>query len=124
MVALGHAIVGPGGYSVDSTLGIALPQPATLVVGVAAALLRVAIVSSRRQTEESRRPKASRRQWAAPPELPSSGRIVRVALRGISGLVEGFPGKKVEDLAAPPKVPGWAIRRDDLESLVRLAKGG
>jgi carbonic anhydrase/acetyltransferase-like protein (isoleucine patch superfamily) len=43
---------------------------------------------------------------------------------GDLALVEGFPGKKVEGLAAPPKVPGWAIRRDDLESLVRLAKGG
>ena len=46
VIALGLAITGPGAYSLDSVLGIAFPQPVTLIgglvlvlVGVAAALL-------------------------------------------------------------------------------------
>jgi putative oxidoreductase len=45
LVALGLAIAGPGVYSVDAALGIALPQPATLIVGLAAALLGVSVAT-------------------------------------------------------------------------------
>jgi putative oxidoreductase len=57
LVALGIAIAGPGVYSVDAALGIALPQPASLIVGLAAALLGVVIATSTSA--------AARRQQAA-----------------------------------------------------------
>lgn len=41
-VALGVALVGPGAYSLDALLGIALPQPITWVAGLAAVALGVA----------------------------------------------------------------------------------
>ncbi|MBI4785470.1 MAG: DoxX family protein [Chloroflexi bacterium] len=41
-VALGVALVGPGAYSLDALLGIALPQPITWVAGLAAVALGAA----------------------------------------------------------------------------------
>jgi putative oxidoreductase len=66
LVALGLAIAGPGVYSVDAALGIALPQPATLIIGLAAALLGVVIASSmsaaaRRQQAAQAQPQPLRR---------------------------------------------------------------
>jgi len=60
LVALGLAIAGPGVYSVDAALGIALPHPATLIVGLTAALIGVGIASSMSA--------AARRQQAAQPD--------------------------------------------------------
>ena len=68
-MALGLAIAGPGVYSVDASLGIALPQPATLIVGLAAALIGVWIAASMSA--------AARRQKAAQPEprAATAGRL-------------------------------------------------
>jgi putative oxidoreductase len=57
LVALGLALAGPGRYSVDAALGIALPQPATLIVGLAAALVGVSIATS--MTAAARRQQAA-----------------------------------------------------------------
>jgi hypothetical protein len=46
LVALGIAIAGPGSYSIDAALAMALPQPTTLVAGLTAALIGVWIASS------------------------------------------------------------------------------
>ena len=60
LVALGVAIAGPGLYSVDAALGIALPQPATLIVGLVAALLGVSVATS--MTAAARRQQAAQAQ--------------------------------------------------------------
>ena len=43
IAALALAITGPGTYSLDSLLGIALPEPLTLVAGLVAVIVGVAI---------------------------------------------------------------------------------
>jgi carbonic anhydrase/acetyltransferase-like protein (isoleucine patch superfamily) len=41
---------------------------------------------------------------------------------GDRAVVAGFPGTQVELLTAPPGLPAWALRRNDLASLVRLGQ--
>jgi len=43
IVALALALVGPGAYSLDALLGIALPEPLTFLAGLAAVVAGVAI---------------------------------------------------------------------------------
>jgi putative oxidoreductase len=42
VVALGLALTGPGGYSLDASLGIALPQPEAVIGGMVLVLLGIA----------------------------------------------------------------------------------
>jgi putative oxidoreductase len=59
-VAVALALTGPGAYSLDSALGIHLPEPATLIVGTIALIVGVtATLLSRRQPEAASQPQAT-----------------------------------------------------------------
>jgi putative oxidoreductase len=55
IVALALAVTGPGAYSLDALLGIALPEPLTLVVGLAAVVIGVAIALIGQERHEAAR---------------------------------------------------------------------
>jgi putative oxidoreductase len=58
-VAVALALTGPGAYSLDALVGIALPEPATLAVGAALALLgALAPYASRGSTPQVAHPAA------------------------------------------------------------------
>jgi carbonic anhydrase/acetyltransferase-like protein (isoleucine patch superfamily) len=55
--------------------------------------------------------------------LVGAGTLVKQRDRfGDRAVIEGFPGTQVATLPAPPARPAWALRRDELASLVRLAR--
>jgi putative oxidoreductase len=60
--ALALALTGPGAYSLDSRLGIALPEPVTLWGGLLLVMLGVAaaLLSQARQGAPARQPKSGR----------------------------------------------------------------
>ena len=51
------ALTGPGAYSLDSALGIHLPEPATLIAGTVALIAGVAITLGTRAPQEAEQPK-------------------------------------------------------------------
>jgi len=58
-VSVALALTGPGAYSIDALVGIALPEPATLAVGAALALLgTLAPFASRGPTPQVAHPAA------------------------------------------------------------------
>jgi putative oxidoreductase len=50
------ALIGPGAYSLDSALGVHLPEPATLIVGTIALIAGVAMTLATRAPQETAQP--------------------------------------------------------------------